>query len=181
MLSGSRVRLRPPVPPDYPAIYSWFSDPQVVAPYDRFVSESYDEFVRSMAAPDDDPVSLAPRFVVERAGAPGAVGVVGHFSPHPVLETIEVWYIIGDPAVRGQGMGREAVRLLTDHLFRSTSIERVGATCDVENLPSCRLVEGLGFRREGTLRTAFYHHARWHDVHQYGVSRADWSPPTSPG
>jgi RimJ/RimL family protein N-acetyltransferase len=179
-LHGPTVRLRPPVPADYPLLYAWFSDPRVVAPYDRYVSESYDGFVQSMGAPDDDPTSLAPRFVVERAEVPGAVGVVGHFSPHPVLEMIEVWYIIGEPAVRGLGLGREAVRLLTDHLFRTTSVERVGATCDVENLPSSRLVEGLGFRREGTLRNAFYHHARWHDVHLYGVSRAEWSPPPSP-
>ncbi|MCI4342755.1 MAG: GNAT family N-acetyltransferase [Thermoplasmata archaeon] len=174
------MRLRPPVPSDYPTLYSWFSNPEIVAPYDRFLSESYDGFVRSMAVPDNDPTSLAPRFVVERSGAPGPVGVVGHFSPHPVLETVEVWYIIGDPAVRGQGLGREAVQLLTDHLFRSTSVERVGATCDVENTPSSRLVEGLGFRREGTLQGAFYHHARWHDVHLYGVTREEWSRRAAP-
>jgi RimJ/RimL family protein N-acetyltransferase len=169
------VRLRPPVPADYPVLYSWFSDPQVVAPYDRFVAESYDGFVHSMSTGTNDPVSLVPRFVVERVDAPGPMGVVGHFSPHPVLETIEVWYIMGDQAARGKGYGREAVGLLTDHLFRTTSVERVGATCDVENVPSARLVEGLGFRREGTLRNAFYHHGRWHDVFLYGVTRVERS------
>lgn len=178
-LHGPKVRLRPPVPSDYDVLYSWFSDPQVVAPYDRFLSESYDGFVHSMSTSTDDPASLVPRFVVERAEAPGPVGVVGHFSPHPVLETVEVWYIMGDRAARGHGYGSEAVGLLTDHLFQTTSVERVGATCDVENVASARLVEGLGFRREGTLRSAFYHHGRWHDVYLYGVTRAERSPPAS--
>jgi RimJ/RimL family protein N-acetyltransferase len=179
-LTGPKVRLRPPEPADYPTLYSWFSDPQVVAPYDRFLSESYDGFVRSMTEPDTDPTSLVPRFVVEPVHGSGPVGVVGHFTPHPVLETIEVWYVMGDRAARGQGFGREAVGLLTDHLFRTTSVERVAATADVENVPSSRLVEGLGFRREGTFRGAFYHHGRWHDVHVYGVTRAEWSRPASP-
>jgi ribosomal-protein-alanine N-acetyltransferase len=172
---GRNVRLRPPAPADYPLLYSWFSDPEVVAPYDRFLSESYDEFVRSMAGNENDPASLVPRFVIERTDPPGAVGVVGHFLAHPVLETIEVWYIVGDRDARGKGYGRQAVELLTDHLFRTTSVERVAATSDVDNAASCRLVEGLGFRREGTLRRAFYHHARWHDVHVFGITRADWA------
>jgi RimJ/RimL family protein N-acetyltransferase len=87
---------------------------------------------------------------------------------------------MGDRATRGRGYGREAVRLLTDHLFRTTSVDRVGATCDVENLPSSRLAEGLGFRREGTLKGAFYHHGRWHDVYLYGVTRAEWLRPGAP-
>ena len=84
---------------------------------------------------------------------------------------------MGDRAARGHGYGREAVGLLTDHLFRSTSVERVAATCDVENAASAKLVEGLGFRREGTFRNAFYHHGRWHDVYVYGVTRAERSRP----
>jgi RimJ/RimL family protein N-acetyltransferase len=178
-LPGPNVRLRLPVPTDYPVLYSWFSDPQIVAPYDRFVSESYDGFVHSMSTPNDDPASLLPRFVVERVEGSGPLGVVGHFSPHPVLETIEVWYVMGDRAARGHGYGREAVGLLTDHLLRTTSVERVAATCDVENEASARLVEGLGFRREGTLRSAFYHHGRWHDVYVYGITRAERSRPAS--
>jgi RimJ/RimL family protein N-acetyltransferase len=180
-LEGPSVRLRPPTPADYPTLYTWFSDPQIVAPFDRFLSESYDGFVRSMAVPENDPTSLVPRFVVERLEVPGPIGVVGHFTPHPVLETIEVWYILGDPSARGHGYGREAVGLLAGHLFRTTSVERVGATMDVENVASSRLVEGLGFRREGTVREAFYHHGRWHDVHLYGITRAEWARPVSPG
>lgn len=92
-----------------------------------------------------------------------------------MLEYTDVWYVLGDRAVRGRGLGRESVRLLTDHLFTASAVERVGATCDVENVPSYRLLEGLGFRHEGTLRSALFHHGRWHDVRVYGVTRAEWT------
>jgi [ribosomal protein S5]-alanine N-acetyltransferase len=178
-LRGTKVQLRPLVSADFPTVFSWFSDPQVVAPYDRFFSDSYEGFVRSMGQAGGDPASLAPRFGVEPVDRPGVVGVVGHYVSHPVLESIDVWYVIGERAARGKGFGREAVALLVDHLLATTSVERVAATCDVDNVASCRLVEGLGFRREGTLRSAFYHHGRWHDVHLYGVTRAEWSRPPS--
>ncbi|MGI0071445.1 MAG: GNAT family N-acetyltransferase [Thermoplasmata archaeon] len=175
VLEGPSVSLRPLVPDDYPALFGWYNDPEIVAPYDRFAVDTMDSFVRDVESAPSDPASLAPRFVVERRATPGPIGFVGYYVAHPVLEYVDIWYVMGDRAARGQGFGREAVRLLVDHVFASSSFERVGATCDIENSPSYRLVEGLGFRREGTLRQALFHHARWHDVYVYGVTRPEWS------
>ena len=174
-LVGPTVRLRPLVPPDYPKVFEWYNDPEIVAPFDRFSVDSMDGFVASVESAGHDPASLAPRYVVERRDTPGPIGFVGHYTPHPVLEYVDVWYVLGDRAARGKGYGREAVRLLIDHLYATTAFERVGATCDVENVPSFRLVEGLGLRREGTLRSALFHHGRWHDVYIYGVIRSEWA------
>lgn len=173
-LVGAAVRLRPAVPEEYPLLFGWFNDPEVVAPYDRFTVDTMDSFVAGVESASNDPASLSPRFVVERVGAPGPIGFVGFYRAHPVLEYVDVWYVLGERAARGKGYGSEAVRLLVDHLFRTLSVERVGATCDVENVPSYRLLEGLGFRREGTLKSALFHHGRWHDVHVYGVIRPEW-------
>ncbi len=181
LLEGPSVRLRPPEARDLEGIFAWYNDAELVAPYDRFAVDTFDEFVRSVEEARSAPVALGPRFVVETRASPEVVGVVGHYRPHPVLEFVDVWYVLGKPAARGRGYGREAVGLLTDHLFATETLERVGATCDVENVPSYRLLEGLGFRREGTLRSALYHHGRWHDVHVYGITRAERPPARPPG
>lgn len=173
-LEGTTVRLRSLTPSDLPRVFGWYSDPEVVSPFDRYSTETFESFTRSVQDAPADPSSLAPRLAIERLDELGAVGAVGHFIPHPVLESVEVWYLIGDPKARGHGFGREAVGLLVDHVLGTTAVERVGITCDVENVPSCRLAEGLGFRREGTLASAFYHHGRWHDAHLYGVTREEW-------
>ena len=172
-LEGRSVRLRPLTAADRESVFAWYNDPEIVAPYDRFATDTFDEFVRAVEGAPNDPTSLAPRFGIAPRDAGAVVGVVGHYRPHPVLETIDVWYVIGRPEARGHGFGREAVGLLVDHLFRTETVERVGATCDVENVPSVRLLEGLGFRREGTMRSALYHHAGWHDIHLYGLTRAE--------
>ena len=175
VLEGSAVRLRPLVPSDYASVFAWYNDPDTVAPYDRFSLDTYDGFVRAVESAPDDLRSLAPRWAVERREEGDLLGVVGHYLAHPVLEYVDVWYVLGLRAARGRGLGREAVGLLVDHLFRTSAVERVGATCDVDNVPSYRLLEALGFRQEGTLRSALFHHGRWHDVRIYGLIRTEWT------
>jgi [ribosomal protein S5]-alanine N-acetyltransferase len=177
VLDSGRLALRPPQPVDYQLLFDWYSDPERVAPFDRFAASTWDGFVAEIEASEKDPASLAARFTVVRKSDGRTIGAVGHYLAHPVLTILDVWYLMGDPSVRGQGYGSEAVGLLVTHLFATRSVARVGATCDVENVPSARLLERLGFRLEGTLRSALYHHGAWHDVRVYGVTRGEWRPP----
>jgi RimJ/RimL family protein N-acetyltransferase len=175
VLEGTQVRLRPLVPGEYPTVFAWYNDPETVAPFDRFSVDTFDEFSHAVSSAADDPTSLAPRFAIERKDEGKVVGVVGHYQAHPILEYTDLWYVLGDRTARGRGLGRESVRLLTDHLFAASTVERVGATCDVDNVASYRLLERLGFRHEGTLRSSLFHHGQWHDVRVYGVTRTEWA------
>ncbi len=180
VLKGPSVLLRPLEHRDYSRVFPWYNAPDIVAPFDRFSVDSFDGFVHEVESAASDPTSLAPRFVVERRKEGDVVGVLGYYRAHPVLEFLDIWYVLGDPEARGHGLGREAVGLLVDHLFGSTEVERIGATCDVENVASYRLLERLGFRWEGTMRSALFHHGGWHDVRFYGVTRAEWAARAPP-
>ncbi|MFZ0830459.1 MAG: GNAT family protein [Thermoplasmata archaeon] len=175
VLEGPRVQLRPPKPEDAKRIFAWYNDPETVAPFDRFSVDTFEEFERSLQEAPHDPTSLAPRYVVALREGDGPIGLVGHYVPHPVLETIDVWYVIGDRQARRQGYATEAVTLLVGHLFDTSPLPRLGATVDVENHPSVLLLERIGFQREGVLRSALFHHARWHDIAVYGLIRDDWA------
>jgi [ribosomal protein S5]-alanine N-acetyltransferase len=172
---GPRVRLRPATPEDLKRTFDWYNDPEVVAPFDRFSVDSFEEFERSVRDAVNDPASLAPRYVVALREGDIPIGFVGHYVPHPVLETVDVWYVIGDRRARRHGYASEAVELLVTHLFETTTLVRIGATVDVDNQPSLALLERLGFKREGVLRSALFHHARWHDIALYGVIRDEWA------
>jgi [ribosomal protein S5]-alanine N-acetyltransferase len=175
VLDGPRIRLRPPAAEDAKRIFAWYNEPEIVAPYDRFSVDTFDEFERSIRDAPDDPTSLAPRYVVALREGDAPIGLVGHYMPHPVLETIDVWYVIGDRQARRKGYATEAVSLLVGHLFDTSPLPRIGATVDVENHPSVLLLERVGFQREGVLRSALFHHARWHDIAVYGLIRDDWA------
>ena len=83
------------------------------------------------------------------------------------------------PAERGRGYGTAAHAALADHLFRTTLVERIEATTDVENLPEQRALEKAGFQREGVLRHAQFRAGVWHDAVQYSRLRHD-QPPVAP-
>ena len=69
--------------------------------------------------------------------------------PDGVFEIGVILYLSGD---RGQGFGREAVRLLTRWLFDVAGAERVQATTAASNGAMRTVLERLGFRLEGVLR-----------------------------
>jgi len=105
VLEGPLVRLRPLTPSERREVFDWYNDPEIVAPFDRFSVDTFDEFVHAAETASQDPTSLAPRFAVERKDENKVVGVVGHYRAHPVLEYIDVWYVLGDRAARGRGLG----------------------------------------------------------------------------
>ncbi|HEV2231238.1 MAG TPA: GNAT family protein [Thermoplasmata archaeon] len=174
-LQGYALKLRAPQADDLSKVFDWYNDPEIVAPFDRFTLDTFESFRAGVESAKNDPRSLAPRFVVERISDGKLLGFLGYYQPHPVLETTDIWYVLGDRAERGKGYGTEAVGLLVDYLLHEFELPRVGATSDLENQASMRLLDALGFRREGTLRSALFHHGQWHDVAVYGVTRSEWA------
>jgi RimJ/RimL family protein N-acetyltransferase len=64
---------------------------------------------------------------------------------------VEIGYFVL-PAARGRGVATTIARLLADHAF-SLGIERVAAYVNMGNVASERVVERVGFTREGVVRS----------------------------
>jgi RimJ/RimL family protein N-acetyltransferase len=75
------------------------------------------------------------------------------------------------PDARGHGLGVEAQRALSDHLFATTSVNRIEAGTDIDNLAEQRALEKAGFHREGVLRGSQYRAGGWHDLVVYARLR----------
>jgi RimJ/RimL family protein N-acetyltransferase len=73
------------------------------------------------------------------------------------------------PEARGRGVGTVAQRLLAEHLFASTELDRVEAVTDVDNAAERRALEKAGFRFDGMIRGG----GRRRDLVLYGMVRAD--------
>ncbi|MGY1814287.1 GNAT family N-acetyltransferase [Blastococcus sp. SYSU D00820] len=78
-----------------------------------------------------------------------------------------------DRAVAGRGMGSLAVALVCDHAFGPVGLHRLQADIRPENLPSQRLVERLGFRREGLFRRYLDIDGDWRDHLTYALLAED--------
>jgi RimJ/RimL family protein N-acetyltransferase len=83
------------------------------------------------------------------------------------------------PEYRGKGYGTEAQRQLVDYLFATTSVYRIEASTEADNLAEQRSLEKAGFQREGLRRAAGYRNGQWVDGVLYGILRDDKLPPAS--
>lgn len=82
----------------------------------------------------------------------------------------------------GQGIGSEATRAVICHAFETLKLNRVFARTIADNHESVRLLERLGFAREGLQREhSLEDDGRFHDSAVYGLLRRDWGyPPLDP-
>jgi RimJ/RimL family protein N-acetyltransferase len=83
------------------------------------------------------------------------------------------------PEWRGRGVGSRAQWLLCQYLFKHTTTRRIEAGTQPENRSEQRVLERLGFRHEGTLRSAEFRDGDWRDVVVFGLLRGELTEPTS--
>jgi RimJ/RimL family protein N-acetyltransferase len=71
------------------------------------------------------------------------------------LLTWELGYIL-NPHYQQQGYGSEAAQALVEYGFTELGAHRIQAHCHPDNTASWKLLEKIGFRREGLLRKNVY-------------------------
>jgi len=76
---------------------------------------------------------------------------------------------------RGRGIATEAVRLLVTKVFNETELRKLTALVHDRNHGSRRVLEKLGFRREGLLREHYLINGKPVDEVLYSVLKQEWS------
>jgi RimJ/RimL family protein N-acetyltransferase len=85
----------------------------------------------------------------------------------------EIGYILGR-AYWGKGYATEALTALIEYVFQTFSLHRIEADVDPRNAASIRLLERLGFQREGYLRERWLVGGETQDALFYGLLRREW-------
>ena len=80
-----------------------------------------------------------------------------------------VGIVIGDRQMWGRDIGSMALRLLLDYAFTVRGLERIYAETYSFNVASQRLMERVGFQREGILRQHDLHNGVRQDMHFFGA------------
>jgi ribosomal-protein-alanine N-acetyltransferase len=73
------------------------------------------------------------------------------------------------PEAWGQGLMPEALRPILAYGFEVLQLHRAEANLDPANLASVRVLEKLGFVREGVLRENWHHDGKYTDTWTYGL------------
>jgi RimJ/RimL family protein N-acetyltransferase len=62
-------------------------------------------------------------------------------------------------------------------LFLSKESRRIQAHTDLRNVASQKVLEKVGFKKEGTLRKNFFVRGEWRDAYVYSILREEWKEP----
>jgi RimJ/RimL family protein N-acetyltransferase len=145
-ITTARLAIRRFRPADAADLFEYLSDPQVYRfepgePIDRAQAETR---ARNMAASPDF-------WAIELAAAGKVIGQLYFKQIEPAERlTCELGYILS-PAWQRQGYGSEAAGALVEHALTAGGMHRVVAHCNPENIASWKLLEKIGFQREGLL------------------------------
>jgi RimJ/RimL family protein N-acetyltransferase len=174
ILTAPRVILRPPSPNDVPALFAIYHDPATMAYWSRppmtDPSEAEDliaEIERHAAA------DTLLQWIIARREDDLAIGSCTLFRFEREHRRAEIGYILRRDHW-GRGLATEALEALFAHAFGALGLHRLEADVDPRNVASIRLVERLGFKREGHLRERYFVGSEIQDSAMYGLLAREW-------
>ncbi len=152
ILATDRLRLRPMTAADTEAVFSLFSDPVVMRYLDRPPMTTTSE---ARAAIDQAAVEFgegtALRLGLVLALDDRVIGTGSLLHVDWPSRRAEVGYALAQP-YWGRGLAGEATAAVLEYGFETLDLHRIEAELDPRNAPSVRVLERLGFAREGLLR-----------------------------
>jgi ribosomal-protein-alanine N-acetyltransferase len=173
-LNTDRLRLRPFADADADALFALHSNAHVLRYWD---SSPWDDITRAAQF-----IAACHRMADEGTGARVAldrsednkfIGWCGLHPWNPEYRSASLGYCLDD-AAWGHGYATEAASALLHWAFATLDLNRVQAETDTRNLASARVLEKLGFVREGTLREDCIVNGEISDSWVYGLLRRDW-------
>jgi RimJ/RimL family protein N-acetyltransferase len=168
------LRLRPVRRADLDTLERWWDDPEAQGHHNWF-GFSADGLLRRRFEQDGLLGEDRGNLLVELDGGTLAGDVsyhAVHHGPNPASRAFNVGIALV-PEHRGRGHGAEAQRQLAAYLFAHTTVERLEASTDVDNLAEQRALERAGFTSEGVLRHAQFRDGGYHDMVLYSRLRDD--------
>lgn len=147
-------------------LYEWWNDREFAGEYTSLFPKTRREVKEFLKE--------ARNFIIESKSGGGKIGFISYY---PIRTDYQNLYEIGyriNPKERNKGYTTEATQLLVNHMFRTLDIERIESVTDVENIPSQRVLEKNGFKREGMLRKRFLLRGDYRDEYMYSLVREDW-------
>ena len=173
-INAARVSLRPIVENDIDSIYAIYSDPEVMRYWGAlpmkdpleakdFLAEIFEDLRRRRCI----------QWGIARRTDNRIIGTVAFFHLDFVARKAEIGFALGR-AHWGMGYMQEALRAAIGYAVNEMNFRRLEADVDPRNLTCIRLLERLGFQKEGYFRERWLVAGETQDSLLYGLLGRDW-------
>lgn len=174
-IETARLRLRWLVPEDAPALLAVFGDPAVCRYWSRppLADLAEGAALRQEIAELFAERSLFQWGIAERDGD-AVIGTCTLAALSAEHRRAELGFALARGAW-GRGYASEAVAALLSFAFDALALHRVEADVDPRNGASIRVLERMGFQREGCQRERYHLAGEVQDALLYGLLRREWA------
>jgi RimJ/RimL family protein N-acetyltransferase len=173
-LTTARLKLRPLIEADIPAHFAVFSDPEVARYWSREpwtgLAQAEESIKAIMAGLED---GSEARFGIELLATGELIGNVGLHHFFEQNRRCEIGYALASKHWN-QGYATEALRAAIQYGFDALDLNRIEADIDPRNIGSGRVLEKLGFRKEGYMPERWIVFGEFADTVNYGLLRRYW-------
>ncbi len=164
LIETERLRIRRFMLDDWRDVHAYTSDAEVMTyiPEGQLTAEQARAFVAENAGEQTRAFAL----VLQAENK-----LIRHMIFHPWFapRTYEVGWVL-DRRYQRNGYATEAAAALLRYGFEVLALHRIIATCQPENVPSYRVMEKIGMRREGHFRKCIYRgETAWWDEYFYAL------------
>ena len=167
MLKGHKVNLAIVEKTDLPVLKDWGNDVDFVGEFEPFSQASLSDLEKQYETRGD-----TQWFLVQKKNGT-SIGYMGHFKSK---DCMAIGYMLVGKE-RGKGYGSEAVQIMVDYLFLHKDIVRIQAETHPDNKASQRVLEKVGFSKEGIIRRSFFSRGAYRDTAMYSILRDEWKQP----
>ncbi len=174
LLKGPQVTLRALEASDAPALFEVFGDPEVMRYWSTAPLDSVRAAGRLLGEID---AGFSARRLFQWGIADRDTGTIVGTCTLLRMEQAHRRSEVGFALARsrwGRGEAFRAVAMVLAFAFNALALHRIEADVDPRNERSLRLLERLGFRREGVLRERYQVNGEVQDSAILGLLRSDW-------
>lgn len=174
IFTTERLLLRPVQIEDKESILKYHSDSEANK-YQGWIPKTIEDvevFIGKLASIPNQPGTWFQQAVLEKE-TQLLIGDIGiHFTGEENLQA-ELGYTISKEK-QGLGYATEAISKVIDFLFFELKKHRITASADPENIPSIKVLEKLGFRKEAHFVESYYQDGKWLDDVLYALLSKEW-------
>jgi len=113
------------------------------------------------------------RWVIEETMTQKVIGTCGYLNYEKEHNRIEIGYDL-KPEYWGKGIMQEALSKIIHFAFTSMKINKIEAKIEPENKSSIKLLEKLGFYKEGVLRQHEFEKGKYVDLAIFSILKSEY-------
>jgi RimJ/RimL family protein N-acetyltransferase len=174
LLVGQKIKLTSINEEDILEIKKWHNDVSFMRNYDTISATPKNIDDVKDLIDDVAKCNTAYIFAVKELEHEGIIGVTGFENISWNNGTALIYIGIGEAKHRGQGHGKEALKLTIEFGFEELNFHRIYLTVLEYNQAAIKLYEKLGFKREGIYREFIHRDGKRYDMYLYGLLRPEW-------